>query len=289
MSSDKWFMRLVISLFMRICPEFLWLFCIMYVFSIMPNIKCGRRYHHYVSKNSERKWQSRPKLQPITNTTLGTTISLMTKSQTKCSNLAVPRWHKFVSEDTILSRPISQGNATGGGCDNPGIQQFYYITASLIQQWVGYRDPKTINVQKNTSKKEKKLIIMYTTYVACFSVPHCLRVFLIPFRWLLFNVSVLALANKCILIVLQSLITEFRRSSICEELDIEAAMLSHKDLTGSDFMASSSILDSIISVGSVLISSYCLYASSITFVREKKSLLTWYRPPLTLCSIHTRV
>ena len=78
----------------------------MYVFSVMPKIKRGRHHYHYVSKNSERKWQSRPKLQTITNTILGSDNQFDSLKQ-DVSMLQLPRWHKFVSGDTILLSLVS--------------------------------------------------------------------------------------------------------------------------------------------------------------------------------------
>ena len=39
----------------------------------------------------------------------------------------------------------------GGGCDNPGVQHFYYNTASLVQQREVYRDLKTMNVHQDNN------------------------------------------------------------------------------------------------------------------------------------------
>ena len=46
-----------------------------------------------------------------------------------------------------LEAYFSRQRHRGGACDNPGVQQFYYNTASLVQQKEVYRDLKTMNVQ----------------------------------------------------------------------------------------------------------------------------------------------
>ncbi len=62
--------------------------------------------------------------------------------------------HYLLSE-TFSQDPLeayfSRQRHKGGGCDNPGVQQFYYNTASLIQQREVYRDLKTMNVQKTSN------------------------------------------------------------------------------------------------------------------------------------------
>ena len=50
-----------------------------------------------------------------------------------------------------LEAYFSRQRHKGGGCDNPGVQQFYYNTASLVQQWEVYRDLKTMNVHRNSN------------------------------------------------------------------------------------------------------------------------------------------
>ncbi len=62
--------------------------------------------------------------------------------------------HYLLSE-TFSQDPLeayfSRQRHKGGRCDNPGVQQFYYNTASLIQQREVYRDLKTMNVQKTSN------------------------------------------------------------------------------------------------------------------------------------------
>jgi len=55
---------------------------------------------------------------------------------------------KFFSQDP-LEAYFSRQRHKGGGCDNPTAQQFYYSTASLIQQREIYQDLRTMNVQGN--------------------------------------------------------------------------------------------------------------------------------------------
>lgn len=50
-----------------------------------------------------------------------------------------------------LETYFSRQRHRGGSCDNPEVQDFYYSTATLVQQREVYRDLKTMNVQKNTS------------------------------------------------------------------------------------------------------------------------------------------
>jgi hypothetical protein len=50
-----------------------------------------------------------------------------------------------------LEAYFSRQRHKGGGCDNPGVQQFYYNTASLVQQREVYQDIKTMNVQKTSN------------------------------------------------------------------------------------------------------------------------------------------
>ena len=45
-----------------------------------------------------------------------------------------------------LEAYFSRQRHKGGGCDNPSVQQFYYNTASLVQQREVYHDLKTMNV-----------------------------------------------------------------------------------------------------------------------------------------------
>ena len=54
------------------------------------------------------------------------------------------------SQDPLEAYFSRQGHK-GGGCDNPGVQQFYYNTASLVQQREVYQDIKTMNVQKTSN------------------------------------------------------------------------------------------------------------------------------------------
>ena len=49
-----------------------------------------------------------------------------------------------------LEAYFSRQRHKGGGCDNPSVKQFYYNTASLVQQREMYQDLKTMNVQKTS-------------------------------------------------------------------------------------------------------------------------------------------
>ncbi len=80
------------------------------------------------------------------------------------------------------------------------------------------------------------------------------------------------MANECIRIVLHNFITDLSKSIFCEAVSRETVMVSHKEVTASVFRASSSILDSMTSDGSVLTSRCCLHTNLIAFVRAKKLL-----------------
>ena len=59
-------------------------------------------------------------------------------------------WLQKVFSQDPLEAYFSRKQHKRGGCDNPGVQQSYYNTASLVQQREVYQDLKTMNVQKTS-------------------------------------------------------------------------------------------------------------------------------------------
>lgn len=61
----------------------------------------------------------------------------------------------YVLSESFSQDPLeayfSRQRHGGGGCDNPGVQQFYYNTASLVQRREVYRDLKTMNIQSTSN------------------------------------------------------------------------------------------------------------------------------------------